>query len=246
MGARRAVPWEWTAGAVALACWSGTAHPARPFVTDDARIVDPGQCQVESFAKRLRRRDESEVWILPGCNVASAVEITAGGFRVSRPGDADELHGVLQAKTLLRSLEPDGLGLAVSAGAEVIRRGATGGAIADTTTRPYVNLLASRAFSGDGVVIHANAGAARDGDAARSLTNWGLGVEVRLTHRLSLIGEGYGITHEGWSRQGGVRYWIRSDRLQVDTTIGTRAAHGHMPADRWVSAGVRWIFDAQR
>ncbi len=44
------------------------AHAARPFVTDDARIVDKGGCQVETFLKRQSRYDESEFWFLPACN----------------------------------------------------------------------------------------------------------------------------------------------------------------------------------
>ncbi|MFL6570620.1 MAG: hypothetical protein ACJ8G4_02610, partial [Burkholderiales bacterium] len=31
---------------------SFTAHAARPFNTDDARVVDPGGCQVETFYKK--------------------------------------------------------------------------------------------------------------------------------------------------------------------------------------------------
>ncbi len=40
--------------AARLAC-SGSAHAARPFVTDDARAVDAGGCQIESFAKQQQR-----------------------------------------------------------------------------------------------------------------------------------------------------------------------------------------------
>ncbi len=42
------------------------AHAARPMYTDDARIVDPKSCQVESWIRF--NRDSTEYWALPACN----------------------------------------------------------------------------------------------------------------------------------------------------------------------------------
>ena len=52
------------------------AYAARPFVTDDARIVD--HCQVETFYKEQRNYSGSEFWFLPACN-PFGFEITIGG-----------------------------------------------------------------------------------------------------------------------------------------------------------------------
>ena len=52
----------------ALVLIASHAHAARPFVTDDARVVDPQGCQVETFYKRQREFREQEFWILPACN----------------------------------------------------------------------------------------------------------------------------------------------------------------------------------
>ncbi len=62
------------------------AHAARPLITDDARIVDAGACQVESWLKHgegLR-----EAWALPGCNFTGNLEVTAGGGRIKADGSA--------------------------------------------------------------------------------------------------------------------------------------------------------------
>ena len=66
---------------LALLLASVEARAARPFVTDDARIVDKDGCQLETFVKRQSRFDESEFWFLPSCNPWGA-ELTAGHSRV--------------------------------------------------------------------------------------------------------------------------------------------------------------------
>ena len=45
-----------------------SALAARPFVTDDARIVDAGGCQIEMVVKKPRDFGEHEAWFLRGCN----------------------------------------------------------------------------------------------------------------------------------------------------------------------------------
>lgn len=87
---------------------------ARPFVTDDARIVDRDGCQVETFVKRQRRFDESEFGFLPSCNPWGA-ELTAGHSRVDgAPGDTRTT--IFQAKMLLKPLDTNGAGFALSVG----------------------------------------------------------------------------------------------------------------------------------
>src|SRR5437868_6694755 len=45
--------------------FAAPAYAARPFFTDDARIVE--HCQIESFYKEQRRSAGSEFWFLPAC-----------------------------------------------------------------------------------------------------------------------------------------------------------------------------------
>ena len=81
----------------ALSICCASAFAARPFFTDDARIVD--NCQIETFYKEQRTYSGSEFWFLPACKVLG-FEITAGGNRIE--GDRNE---VVQAKFLLKPLD---------------------------------------------------------------------------------------------------------------------------------------------
>src|SRR5689334_25307126 len=111
---------------------------ARPFITDDARIVDEGHCQLETFAKRQSAYAGSEFWFLPACNPFGA-ELTLGRNRIE-----DEYNTIAQAKFLLKPLEANASGYALSVGS-------FGGA-------PYANGIASVSFLDDRSVVHANLG----------------------------------------------------------------------------------------
>jgi hypothetical protein len=52
------------------------AKGARPLVTDDARIVDPGACQLETWTRLGDAGDE--YWALPACSPIANLELTAG------------------------------------------------------------------------------------------------------------------------------------------------------------------------
>jgi hypothetical protein len=224
------------AGVLALAPLADAAIAARPFVTDDARIVDRGGCQIETYAKRQRTFGENETWFLPACNPWGWAELTAGGQRTDNFSEGTSSALIVQAKTLLKRLEANAFGWAVTLGG--VRQSSF-----ETTDRarwsPFFNLVGSRSF-GDTLVVHANAGARDDRLAGSTLYTWGLGAEVALTSRLSGIAEAYGEERQSPSRQVGARYWIVPDRLQVDGTLG---AQSDDPQDRkWVSVGLRALF----
>lgn len=216
MKARRKLGAIWLS-ALLLPC---AAHGARPFVTDDARIVDRGGCQVETFYKEQRAYDGSEFWFLPACNPLG-FELTLGGNRI----DGDD-SAILQAKFLLRPLETNGWGAALSVGA--------------FSGQPYLNAIGSVSFADDRAVIHANAGAIRDDKADYVRGTWGLGLEALLVApRLYGILETYGIRDEKPTLHAGLRFWIVPQRLQVDSTIGVQSAD---PDRRFYTIGLRILF----
>lgn len=189
------------------------AHAARPFVTDDARVVDQGGCQVETFVKRQQRRDESEFWFLPACNPWGA-ELTLGHARVDSTPGGDTRTTILQAKTLLKPLATNGSGFAL-----------TLGMLAGTANSPYFNAIGSFSFADDRVVLHTNLGGIRDNAAKISRGTWGAGAEVLLlAPRLYGILESYGQRGEKPTLHSGLRFWIVPNRVQVDTTVGRQHA----------------------
>ena len=210
------------------------ADAARPLITDDARLVDPGACQVESWVKR--NRDSTEYWALPACNATGNLELTLGG---SRTHDADGTHTTdvqAQGKTLFKPLETNGWGFGMVAG--TVRHPQVGA----RDWFAYVPI--SLSFAEDRVVIHTNIGWVReglggDGRRGRHRATWGVGSETRLAERAWLIAEVFG-QHQGRaSHQVGLRYWIVTDRVQLDATYGNKA--GDRLDDRWFSIGLRLL-----
>jgi hypothetical protein len=194
------------------------AHAARPFNTDDARVVDQGHCQVEAFAKSQSAYAGSEAWLLPACNPFGA-ELTLGRNRVE-----GAYNTIVQAKLLLEELKTNRPGYAFSLGS-------FGG-------DPYANAIASRSFLDDRAVVHANLGAIHNRDADRG--TWGVGLEAQLAApRWYGIVESFGQRGDKPTLHFGLRFWVIPDRFQIDAT------HGHQSADpekRFNSVGVRLLF----
>ena len=204
-------------------------------MTDDARIVDEGGYQLETFVKRQRAFNEKEFWFLPAHNPGGHVELTVGGIWVDSRFDGNSRSLVAQAKTLLKTLQTNGSGYALTLGVTRLRPPAT----AAYETNPYVNGLASFSFLEDGVVLHTNLGARRDAGAGITRATWGIGSEVRLAERLWGIVEEYGERGAKPTRHVGLRYWIVPNHVQVDTTLGFQNAD---PERRFYTVGLRLLF----
>ena len=190
-------------------------HAARPFVTDDARVVDQGHCQLESFYKEQRAYSGSEFWVMPACNPFN-LEITVGGNRIE-----DEKNGIVQAKYLFKELQPNGIGLAASLGY--------------FGSDPYANAIASFSFLDDRAVIHTNLGYVSGLGAT-----WGAGLEaLAWAPRVYGIVETFGQRSETPTLHYGLRFWVIPNRFQVDATQGRQSAD---PEKRFFSLGVRLLF----
>ncbi len=217
-----------------LACAVGPALAARPFVTDDARVVDEGGCQVETFVKKQRNVNEQEFWFLPACN-PFGVELTAGHSWVNASVPGDSQFSVFQAKTLLKTLQANGSGYALTVGAFRVSPFQ-----APHTTNPFVNAIGSFSFVDDRLVIHANIGAIGDRQAAMTRATWGLGAEITLHPQLIGILESYGQRADKPTVHYGLRVWVVPNRVQVDGTIGTQ--HSGPPERAFRSLGLRVLF----
>ena len=216
------------------AAFASTVHAARPLVTDDARVVDPSACQVESWVRK--NRDSTETWALPACNFTGNLELTFGGARTRDSDEGGTYASDLQfqGKTLFKPLEPNGWGM---------------GLVAGTVRHPqlpardwFAYVPMSFSFVDDRFVVHVNAGWLREGESGRQRGTWGIGSETRLHPRLFFIAEVYGQNEGKASHQVGVRYWIVRDRVQLDATYGNIA--GDRITDRWFSIGLRLLSPA--
>ncbi|MBW8904568.1 MAG: hypothetical protein JF611_02635 [Betaproteobacteria bacterium] len=189
------------------------AYAARPFVTDDARIVE--HCQVETFYKEQRTYSGSEFWLLPACN-PFGFEITVGGNRIE--GEQNE---ILQTKFLLKPLAPNDIGFALSLGV--------------FGSDPYFNFITSRSFADDRLVVHGNLGSFRDAGGT-----WGLGLEaLLLASRVYGILETFGQHRETPTWHYGIRFWVIPDRFQIDATRGEQTGTGNR---QFYTVGLRFLF----
>ena len=78
------------------------AEAARPMLTDDARIVDPKSCQLESWARDSKH--VTEYWALPACNVGENLEVTIGGSLESGNGHSSFANELYQMKTIIQPI----------------------------------------------------------------------------------------------------------------------------------------------
>lgn len=211
------------------------AQAARPFVVDDARIVERGACQVESWFKR--NPGSEELWALPACN-PFGVELTAGaGFLATRSrGEYDQRDYQLQGKFLFRELTVNDWGWGLAVGA--VRH-------ADINLRQ--NLLAnyyfyvpvSKSYWDDKIVLLTNIGAIDNRDENRRGVLWGVGGEFYLTPRFMLLSEIYGATGFDRFSQAGVRYWVVPNHVQIDSTYGFQL--NGTDRTEWFTVGLRLI-----
>lgn len=213
-----------------LAALASAAQAARPMITDDARLTDAGACQVESWAHV--HRSEREFWVLPACNPFGNLELTAGGALAYADGQRQGSGRVVQLKTLLQPLSSNGYGIGLAAGYAAPPGAAHAAA-------PYVYVPLSVSLADDRLVVHANLGHTRQREQPRKHLTWGLGGEWQATPRLFAIAESYGQERGSPFFQAGLRYWLVPERVQIDTTWGSRLGHVH--EQRWLSLGLRLI-----
>lgn len=207
------------------------AQAARPMITDDARLVDAKSCQVESWARK--NTDSHEFWAIPSCNVTDNLEIALGGSQIRAADQVQWQDSVVQAKTLFKTLSPNGWGVGLAAG--VVQHRAAGG------HDSYAYVPASYSFFDDRFVAHTNVGWLRESASGQNHLTWGLGSETQLTARGYLVAETFGQNQGKPFLQLGWRYWVVPDRVQVDTTYGQRAGQSEA---RWLTIGLRLLSPA--
>jgi hypothetical protein len=224
-----------SAVALAFMLHAGPGRAARPMMTDDARTVDAGACQLETWERF--NRDDREYWALPACNPTGNLEITLGSAKL--PVEDPVVHGdtrtvQIQGKTLFKTLETNGYAYGLAVGGIVRSQG-----VADRVPNYYAYVPYSRSLFDDGMVVHVNVGVQRSGvDPVDSMT-YGLGTEIRLTPRAFIIAETFGDNHTRQSYHGGMRVWVVPNHVQIDATVGARA--GEMGSSRWFTIGLRLI-----
>jgi hypothetical protein len=216
--------------AFAAAACAIPVEGARPLVTDDARLLESAACQLESWIQW--NRGSREDWIQPGCNPLGAFELAIGYARTRAGGEARTTDVLLQGKTVLREVAPNGWGIGLVAGA--VRHPADGG-----SHDAYAFVPLTFSFRDDQLSVSVNAGGIREGRPRRSAATWGLASDVSLDARAGLVAEIFGRDRGRPFVQAGFRYAIVPERVVIDATCGSGGDSGN--AQRWFSLGIRVI-----
>lgn len=218
--------------ATALSLIADEAAAVRPFVTDDARIIDEGQIEAETW---LETGYVNGVWspfpaynIMIGTSVNQWLELIAG-VGVGRDSD-DELtysNPAFQTKILFNKAQIDSImpGFALGAGATFD----TGrGDMHDVGSNYYIIGMSTWRFAGDKLMLHTNYGARIDrerGGPQRITPYWGIGYDLEAFHpEVRLIGEVFAgdpliLNAPKYASQFGMR-WLPTDHLNFDVTFG--------------------------
>ncbi len=198
-------------------------HAARPFNTDDARIVAKKHCQMETWIE-MHAQGNSELWALPSCNLFWDTEITLGGMLGLQSNSVQ-----FQLKKLFVSADEKNWGIGIAVGN--IHNYLFG---ADNANEIYAYIPSTFLFLDSKIALHVNVGynlqSFMDG-----IYTLGAGMEIEALSRLYVIGEVYHSRFEPVMYQVGLRIWLVEDILQIDTTYGN-AFHGGLD---FVSFGLR-------
>ena len=210
------------------AAWSVQA--GQPLVTDDAAVVAPKTCQLETWGRFAH--DGRQYWAQPACNFTGNLELSVGGARAAPDVGESSSSIQLQAKTVLspRANGEWSFGLA-------------GGGARDTSAPHgssafqiyYARALASWYPRSD-LEIDLNLGAANIYGAG-TVVLAGAAMQYAVLANLQLLAETFRDEPGRGKYQGGVRYIVIPNRFETYVSYGNRF---DTPSSQWSAiAGIR-------
>ncbi|GEM_PF-194751 len=225
--AARPAGWASTLGALALGlCAALPAQAGRPLVTEDAGVLDPGECELELYAahERLRPQVRARGASAQGsCGVGHGVQAALALERQRASGTEDAGRsegGLLSFKARLLGDDDDDPALALVGGVhwgrhehQSFRRDSLALGLAGTLPLPQ------------GFTAHANLGHYHDHAEHQRSTVWALALEKALTDTLDLGAEVFGDDRGRPWRGLGLR-WAAMPRLSIGSSYAVQAGSG--------------------
>jgi hypothetical protein len=250
---------------ILVICCVLIARPAfavRPFVTDDARIVDKGQIEFETWFATNRYANGRwgpplDYNIIIGNTVNEWLEILMGsGVGVDNDGRSFITNPVFVSKFLLKKAEPNSImpGVAFSF-ASVVNAGF--GPLKEDGVVNSLVLMTTNRILNDKIFLHLNLGTKFDHFAGVNLIRpyWGAGLDfatfIPKTRYIieAFAGDPYELNSPKYAFQTGFRY-LKSDTLSFDFTVGMQPEYDpYHPTDgmeMWFQFGIRWLIDRFR
>lgn len=216
-----------------LILWSSLVYSARPLITDDARIVDKGSCQLEAWSKTTKT--VKEYWALPSCNFLGNFEITAGGTKSYGVDNQQWGNQLIQAKTLFKEPSTNDWSIGFAVGQIKTNAYSENQKSKDN----YFYIPITQSFNDDSLFLHINIGSSRVANNTSKTYNSGVGLEYQIASKSYLIYEVFQDSSEKLQFQGGVRHWIIPNQVQLDFTYGNKVKTNS--SNSWFSIGIRLL-----
>lgn len=199
-----------------LAC--GSAHAGRPLVTEDAGVLDRGDCEFEGVAARLGLVGPSERsgLLQVACGAGFQTQL-AGVLGNTRVDGEHSLQAAATGKTFLRELTDEQAGVALAYVFSGARPSGMGWRYDTTALLGVVTVPVQKEL-----LLHGNLGASYSRVDRETTAVWALAAEV-----LQLGGTAFDVTGETFGTQReppwlnfGLRYTLVPERFTVNASYG--------------------------
>ena len=201
--------------ALALALLAVPAWAGRPLITEDAGVLEAGQCEIESYLARLHHPGLTFQWAQIGCGIGLQTQLAAGaGREMSSSGHVTV--AAASGKTALRQLTAEQAGIAIA-------YATLGANHSDHLRHEADEVKAVLTIPHDKWLLHVNAGWARNYASRADKTIWALALERQQAFAaVDLMGEIVGDDRGTPLAQVAARWSIIPARLVIDASWGAQ------------------------
>jgi hypothetical protein len=216
---------------LASAAWAG-----RPLATEDAGVLNRGDCEIESYAGRARGADMPTLnarWAQVGCGTGFNTELAIGAGREKSEGERSPT-AALTGKTFIRELTDEQAGFTFSYAFSGARQSAGSFGHEATELRGVITVP-----RGDWL-FHGNLGWERSHETRTTSSIFGLAVErTGALGPVDLMAEVFGDDRDAPWVQAGARWAVIPKRLFLDGSWGMQT---DSKRSRQITVGLKLAF----
>ena len=223
--------------AIALAGAGTTAFAGRPLQTEDAGVLDRGECELESASGRESGRDgpsTREATAQFGCGIGAHTQLALQLARARSGGERSE-GAALIGKTHLRELTDTQAGITLA----YTVSGARGGGQSFRHDATEVKAVASAPLAAGDWLLHGNLGWARAERERQDSAIWAAAIERLSIGSFDLMAEVFGDDRTAPWWNTGLRYTAIDKKLFLDASYGAQIAPGR---PKLLTVGLKFAF----
>ena len=205
-----------------LAC--DAVQAARPLVTEDAGVLDRGDCEFEGVGSRLSvdGRTARSGLLQVACGIGIQTQLS-GAFATTRIEDGHSTQAAAGGKTSLRDLTDEQVGVALAYTFIGTRPSGMGWRYDYTALLGVVTVPMRK-----DLLVHLNLGASRSRIDEETNAIWAVAAEfLQVAHPgLDLVVETFGNQRDPLWLNAGVRYAVVPERFTVNASFGVQGGSG--------------------